>query len=387
MKGLESPRDNINHDDLRELIPLYALGGLDEAESAQIEALLLQEPELMAEVEEYMSLTGMLAQLPPPLEPAADLTADLMKRVELNAAARFGPAPVTSTAKERTEKTTIQYRPKIQPLPKASVSPPVPTAEPKWWESLFGKPLVGALSLTAALGFAILVGFMGAQLSVANQQLTQAEERINQNGVELAQVGDALETAEMRAAEAETDLNMRESALATSEAIVNNQAGEIEGLQSVVDEMEIDFEEQQRLIAEFENQLVDQDDQIADLSQVVGLFNSTETQRTTIIGTEEQPEAFAQIVFNPISEVAILVVDGLPELEDGQVYQVLLIRGSEHDTADTFSVTAEGSYALIIESPSPMEIFDAVGVSIEPEGGSQQRTGDIVLFGDIENKS
>lgn len=383
MNGLESPRDNIDHEDLRELLPLYALGGLNEAESTQIEALLIQYPELLTEVEAYQSLTGMLAQLPPSLEPSDDATADLMKRVESNAAARFGTSTAAPTANERTEKTTIHYRPKIEPQPNRAAATTQPAAEPKWWESFFGKPLVGALSLTAALGFAIMVGFMGARLSVANQQLTQAEERITENNIELAQVGDALETAELQAAQAETDLSQRESALATSEATVNNQLEEIDGLQSVVDEMGIDLEEQQKLIAEFENQLVDQDDQIADLSQVVGLFNSNETQRTTIIGTEEEPEAFAQIVFNPVSEVAILVVDGLPELEEGQVYQVLLIRGSEHDTADTFSVTAEGSYALIIESPSPMEIFDAVGVSIEPAGGSQQRTGDIVLFGDI----
>ena len=81
--------------------------------------------------------------------------------------------------------------------------------------------------------------------------------------------------------------------------------------------------------------------------------------------------------------MAILVVSDLPQLENEEVYQVLLIRGAEHDTAETFSVNAGGAHILVVQSPRPMAIFDQVGVSIEPVGGSEQRTGDVVLVGEI----
>ena len=66
---------------------------------------------------------------------------------------------------------------------------------------------------------------------------------------------------------------------------------------------------------------------------------------------------------------------------------MLLVRGSEHDTAETFTVDAGGENILVVKSPSPMSIFDTVGVSIEPEGGSPQRTGEIVLLGGIVNQN
>ena len=113
------------------------------------------------------------------------------------------------------------------------------------------------------------------------------------------------------------------------------------------------------------------------------MFGSNSARTIEIGGTEQNPGAAATLVFDPETDLAILVVNDLPQLEGDEVYQVLLIRGSEHDTAETFTVNTGGENILIVESPQPMSIFDTVGVSIEPTGGSVQRTGDIVLLGEL----
>ncbi|MBK8429796.1 MAG: anti-sigma factor [Chloroflexi bacterium] len=68
---------------------------------------------------------------------------------------------------------------------------------------------------------------------------------------------------------------------------------------------------------------------------------------------------------------------------DGAGHQVLLIRDDGHDTAETFTVSTEGNGVLVVHSAEPLNTFTAVGVSIEPAGGSIQRTGEIVLLGNL----
>ena len=60
--------------DIRELIPLYALGALDETESAQVERALENDPSLAAELDAYLSLT-------PAAVPGADVKARLMTSI------------------------------------------------------------------------------------------------------------------------------------------------------------------------------------------------------------------------------------------------------------------------------------------------------------------
>jgi anti-sigma-K factor RskA len=125
----------------------------------------------------------------------------------------------------------------------------------------------------------------------------------------------------------------------------------------------------------------------AEIAEIVANqpFDSSEVYAVTLPGTEEQPEASAQLVVDPESNTALLIVDGMPALPEDSVYQVLLIRGTEHETAETFRVDTEGEGVLLVHSTEPLQSFDTVGVSIEPEGGSVQRTGEIVLLGSIIN--
>jgi anti-sigma-K factor RskA len=64
---------------------------------------------------------------------------------------------------------------------------------------------------------------------------------------------------------------------------------------------------------------------------------------------------------------------------------VLLIRDDGHDTAETFAVDVQGQKALIVHAQAPLDTFTAVGISIEPKGGSPQRTGDVVVLGSLVN--
>lgn len=104
-------------------------------------------------------------------------------------------------------------------------------------------------------------------------------------------------------------------------------------------------------------------------------------QAVAIAGTEHQPDAHGQLIADPAGTSAVLVVSGLARLGPGEVYQFWLIRGDAPVSAGLFRVDEQGLAVLSVASIESIGSFDAMGVSIEPEGGSAQPTGDIVMLG------
>jgi anti-sigma-K factor RskA len=99
-------------------------------------------------------------------------------------------------------------------------------------------------------------------------------------------------------------------------------------------------------------------------------------------GTNAQPQAQGQLIADPTSQSAVLVVTGLPPLESGRTYQVWLIADAPI-SAGLLTVDANGQGVLIITSTESIGSFKSLGISVEPEGGSLQPTGDIVVLSDL----
>ncbi len=79
-----------------------------------------------------------------------------------------------------------------------------------------------------------------------------------------------------------------------------------------------------------------------------------------------------------------MVVSGLRQLETGKIYEFWLIQGNNPVAAGLFEVDDEGKAVLQVSHAVTPESYDAIGVSIEPETGSIQPTGDIVMLGGLD---
>jgi anti-sigma-K factor RskA len=89
------------------------------------------------------------------------------------------------------------------------------------------------------------------------------------------------------------------------------------------------------------------------------------------------------VLISADGEDGALVVDGLPPLEEGKQYQLWLIRDGQRTSGAVFS-TDENSYGgTRIRVPLSLLEYSAVGITIEPEGGSPQPTGTQVLGGPL----
>ncbi len=118
-------------------------------------------------------------------------------------------------------------------------------------------------------------------------------------------------------------------------------------------------------------------------NRVLASLSSEGTQRVELASTRPDTPAHATVVWNPESEIALLTTEDLPTLEPDRVYQLWLIRGASPIGAGTFEVTDEGSAVFLFDMDEPVTAFDALGVSNEPRGGSDEPTTDPILVGEV----
>ncbi len=81
--------------------------------------------------------------------------------------------------------------------------------------------------------------------------------------------------------------------------------------------------------------------------------------------------------------IACLYTNDLPSLETGRVYQLWLVQGETPLSFGTFTVDNSGRAVLIFNSTRPIGQYDAIGVTVEPEGGSDSPTTTPVMRTDL----
>jgi anti-sigma-K factor RskA len=135
-------------------------------------------------------------------------------------------------------------------------------------------------------------------------------------------------------------------------------------------------------IASVNSALTKQANAFNQIIQTLPQSTPSNTITVSLKGTNAEPKAQGQLIANPTSQSAVLVISGLPPLEPGKTYQVWLI-GDPPISAGLLTTDAEGQGVLIITSQQPIGSFKSLGISVEPEGGSEQPTGDIVVLSDL----
>ena len=117
------------------------------------------------------------------------------------------------------------------------------------------------------------------------------------------------------------------------------------------------------------------------LNQVENAQNRLAT--VPLMGTDLTPGATGMLVISTDGEHGTLVVDGLPDLDDSEQYQLWLIRDGKRTSGGVFSVDSEGYGSVWISSADPLVSYQGVGITIEPAGGSPAPTGERVLGGEL----
>jgi anti-sigma-K factor RskA len=138
----------------------------------------------------------------------------------------------------------------------------------------------------------------------------------------------------------------------------------------------------QEEISTLNDRLVAQSQSLEQIVTSLPQTNRSDVITVSLKGTDVQPQAHGQLIADPKEQSAVLVITGLPPLEPGKTYQVWLI-GNAPVSAGLLTVDENGQSVLIVTSEAPIGSFNSLGISVEPEGGSQQPTGEIVVLSDL----
>ena len=98
---------------------------------------------------------------------------------------------------------------------------------------------------------------------------------------------------------------------------------------------------------------------------------------------EETADTSAFMMWNAESKIGLLYAHGFPKLTVGKTYQLWLTRGETRKGVGTFVVDENGQGALLFSSETPIDEFTWARITDEPESGSPQPTGPIVVIGKL----
>lgn len=124
-------------------------------------------------------------------------------------------------------------------------------------------------------------------------------------------------------------------------------------------------------------------EQLDEQKRYLAIYTDLDSQIIAIKGTDVQPEAIGRLIAQPVNQIAIFTSNHLILLMPNQIYQVWLINETVIVSVGTFSVDDAGVGELIINLPTTYNTFKTISVSIEPAGGSEQPTGEIILSGNL----
>jgi Anti-sigma-K factor rskA len=135
----------------------------------------------------------------------------------------------------------------------------------------------------------------------------------------------------------------------------------------------------QRQIVQLQAQLAARESELIQIQQQLPFFISP----SQIVSLDSTGESVASGIFYQHNERALLVLHDLPPLPETQTYQLWLIPadGAPKDAGLLTVQSADESHQQV-ELPTDALAYNAIGISIEPAGGSETPTVDqIVLFG------
>lgn len=253
--------------DLHELLPLYALGSLEEAERREVEAAIDRDPELEEELARWVSQVERLAETVPRIEPSPTARARLL--AALPAAGR-------------------------------------------------GAASRGWMGWAAAAGLALVAGWL------------------------------AWGNAELR--------SELEASLAQRDAEAMRAAGLASDLASAR----------------------------ADLARLVrahDIVAAPGARGVRLAGLGEQPDATGQTYVDPASRRAVFYASQLPPAPADRTYQLWFIADGQPVSAGVFEVDSEGRATLLVDDVASPDSIQSWAVTVEPEGGVPQPTGEMVLQG------
>lgn len=148
-------------------------------------------------------------------------------------------------------------------------------------------------------------------------------------------------------------------------------------LNSEINELESDIEQQETQITELEGDLREKE-------ELLSILGASEVEIVQLRGMEANPDGYGKVIWNENQQL-LLQASNLPAVSQGREYQLWVLTADNPISAGVFAVNEETNNFFQFDlTEDVLQSANGFAVTMEPEGGSQQPTGDMYLMGNVE---
>ena len=116
-----------------------------------------------------------------------------------------------------------------------------------------------------------------------------------------------------------------------------------------------------------------------ELAQALASLDPGSSRLVSLQGADAAPQAEGVVVYDPRGRTAVVVLDNLPPLAPGQVYQLWLLRADAPPTsAGTLAPDAVGTSGAVVRAGSELGLYSGAAVTLEPAPGRTAPSGPFV---------
>ena len=329
------------HEQFEDAVPLYAVDALEPAEREALEAHIRAGcEECRAAMKEYQGAANLLPYALPAEAAPFDLQSHLMRTFELDLA-QSGKSGVGWT------------------------SPPGQGDFPKTlpWRRLIGQPAFVLASIVLLLAVGIYALTLRSQLQTEAAQRRQIEMAMQDEGRRLT-------VLQLQATEQERKLN----------EIRNDFVDKLGTTRDTLVAREAELAQLRERLAQQEQQARGSKKASTPGDEMAAFLRMPNIQVVSLTGSDEAKSAGGLLLLDPSSKKAFLYAFNMPPLPPGKTYQLWAILDRPVSAA-TFVTDSGNKSRIMIRRIRDLSQIKKFAVSMEPEGGQLQPTGQIYLSG------
>lgn len=135
---------------------------------------------------------------------------------------------------------------------------------------------------------------------------------------------------------------------------------------------------QEKKIAELQNNLQSEQD-------LLNILQAERLETVSLSGVAAGSTMSGRIFWDPAKRNALLQVSGFPARSDGNQYQLWILKDKKPYSAGVFDMTAGQEHIMrLMQLPvGERQEFEGFEVTLEPQGGSDQPTGTVLIHGAV----
>lgn len=149
-----------------------------------------------------------------------------------------------------------------------------------------------------------------------------------------------------------------------------------------------ELNEREQIIEEQQARITDLQEEVEQKEELLAILESREVDLVIMNGMEVNPGGFGKVIWDPVSQRALLQVSNLPAVPSDKDYQLWIIKNNQPISAGVFAVNdpTRDNFFKIEELADDEQPADAFAITMEPKGGMPQPTGDMYLMGNMNGK-